>query len=89
MNKFEAQGCPGGVNGCNFQSNVRDDATVTIIAPIVRKAVKNKGMLFVCDLTLDWSDTIYCYKTAVIKKAADDDREKARLAKEKAAKDGK
>lgn len=84
MDKFEAQKCP---DGCSFQSNVRNDAIIKIATPIQRKPVKGKGMPWVCDLTLDWSETIYCYKTGADKEKADGVREKEKREREKKAKD--
>lgn len=87
MGKFEAQGCPTGKDGCPQQSNVRGDPVVAVPGPIQRQPVKGKGIMWVCDLTYAWSDTIFCYKTPEAKKAADDEREKARLAREKKARE--
>ena len=83
MSKFEAQGCPA---GCAFESDVRADAIITVTQPIKKKPVKKKGMVWVCDLTWDWSDTIYCYATAKAKKDADDARAKAKRDEAEAAK---
>ena len=84
MGKFEAQGCPG---GCPNQSNVRSDPVIKVPGPIQKQPVKGKGMVFVCDLTLDWSETIYCYKTAAEKRKADEDREKEKRERERKAKE--
>jgi hypothetical protein len=84
LGKFEAQGCPA---GCGWQSNVRDDDVITITNPVKKVPVKGKGMAFVCDLTLDWSETIYCYPNQNAKKAADDKRADEKREREKKAKE--
>jgi hypothetical protein len=84
MNKFEAQACP---QGCTFQSDVRDDEVITV-QPILKKAVKGKGLAWVCDLEWKWSDTIYCYPNAKAKKDADEARDKEKREKARKAKEG-
>ena len=85
VDKFEAQDC---LKDCSWKSIVRAEPVITIPKPIARQPVKKKGLVFVCDLTLDWSSTIYCYKTKDEKQAANEAREKEKREKEKAAKAG-
>lgn len=84
MNTFEAQGCPTGKDGCSFLSAVRGEPTVTITGP-TRKPGKKHGfkMTWVVDVKVEWTDSIYCYKKDTDKKAADEERAKAKAAADK------
>ena len=89
LDKFEAQDCPPGKDGCPFKSVVRDDPVVVPKGPIQKTPVKGKGMAYVCDLSIKWPSTIYCYKKKEDKEAADTNRAKEKLQREeKAKKDG-